>query len=54
MWKGYDAADHSKNAVYYEIWYKRLVAAGATIKDTFNKYQVSDKLLLIQNTKSAC
>ncbi len=54
MWKGYDAADHSKNAAYYEIWYKRLVAAGATIKDTFNKYQVSDKLLLIQNTKSAC
>ena len=51
MWKGYDAADHSKNAAYYEIWYKRLVAAGATIKDTFNKYQVSDKLLLIHNTK---
>ena len=51
MWKGYDAADHSKNAAYYRIWYKRLVAAAATIKDTFNKYLVSDKLLLIQNTK---
>ncbi len=54
MWKGYDAADHSKNAAYYEIWHKRVLAAGATIHDTFNKYQVSDKSLLIHNTKSAC
>ena len=54
MWKGYDAADHSKNAAYYEIWYKRVLAAGATIQDTLNKYQVSDKSLLIHNTKSAC
>ncbi len=54
MWKGYDATDHSKNAAYYGIWYKRLVAAGATIKDTFNKYQVSDKSLLKHNTESAC
>ena len=53
-WKGYDAADHSKNAAYYEIWYKRVLAAGATIQDTLNKYQVSDKSLLIHNTKSAC
>ena len=41
MWKGYDAADHSKNAAYYDIWYKRLVAAGATVADTLNKYQVN-------------
>ncbi|DBB11561.1 TPA: hypothetical protein ACH3X3_006957 [Trebouxia sp. C0006] len=38
MWKGYDAADHSKNAAYYEIWHKRVLAAEATIHDTFNKY----------------
>jgi len=54
MWKGYDATDHSKNAAYYEIWHRRDLAAGAAIKDTFNKYQVSDKSLPIHNTKSAC
>ena len=54
MCKGYDAADHSRNAAYYEIWHKCVLAAGAAIKDTFNKYQVSDKSLPIHNTKSAC
>ena len=41
MWKGYDPADHSKNAAYYEVWYKRLTAAGSTIEDSMNKYQVN-------------
>ena len=54
IWKGYDAANHSKSAAYYEIWYKRVSAAGAAIKDTFSKYQVSDKSLLKHNTESAC
>ena len=54
MWKGYDAADHGKNAAYYEIWHKCMVAAGASIMDTLNKYQVSDKSLLMYHAKSAC
>ena len=41
MWKGYDPADHSKNAAYFDIWQKRLVALGTTVDDSLNKYQVS-------------
>ena len=41
MWKGSDPADHRKNAAYYELWSKRLTAAGSTIEDSMNKYQVN-------------
>lgn len=40
IWKGYDPDDHSKNAAYYGLWYKRMVPSSATVEDDLNKYQV--------------
>jgi len=40
MWKDYDADDHSKNAAYFEPWYKRMVPSAKAVEDTLNKYQV--------------
>ena len=40
MWKDYDADDLSKNAAYFEPWYKRMVPSVKAVEDVLNKWQV--------------